>query len=88
MAGTVDLIQRCYTDIRTGQDVLWFNPMLPEKLKGIRMNIRYRDHTLHIQVNQDKMSISSVKAAAMPIQIGFKDKVYKLQPEESKQFEL
>jgi alpha,alpha-trehalase len=88
MAGTVDLIQRCYADMRTGEDVLWFNPMLPEKLKSIRMTIRYRDHTLRVEIGQDKMSISSVKAAAKPIHIGFKDKVYKLQPEESKEFEL
>jgi alpha,alpha-trehalase len=88
MAGTVDLIHRCYPDIRTGEDVLWFNPMLPEKLKSIRMTIRYRDHSLHIQIGQDKMTVSSIKAAALPIQIGFKDKVYKLQPEESKEFQL
>jgi alpha,alpha-trehalase len=88
MAGTVDLIQRCYPDIRPGEDVLWFNPMLPEKLKSLRMTIRYRDHTLHIQVSQDRMRISSVRAAAIPIHIGFKKKVYRLQPEESKEFQL
>jgi alpha,alpha-trehalase len=88
MAGTVDLIQRCYTDIRTGEGVLWFNPMLPEKLKRIRMTIRYRDHTLHLKVSQKKMFISSVRAAALPINIGFKDKVYRLQPEGSKEFRL
>ncbi len=52
------------------------------------MTIRYRDHTLRVETGQDKMSISSVKAAAKPIHIGFKDKVYELQPEESKEFEL
>jgi alpha,alpha-trehalase len=88
MAGTVDLIHRCYPDIRTGEDVLWFNPMLPEKLKRVRMTIRYRDHTLHIEIGQDKMIINSIKAAALPIQIGFKGKVYKLQPEQSKEFQL
>jgi alpha,alpha-trehalase len=88
MAGTVDLIQRCYTDIRTGEDVLWFNPRLPEKLKRLRMALRYRSHTLRIEVSQDKMTISSVKAAALPIQIGFHDEVHELQPEESKEFPL
>ncbi len=88
MAGAVDLIQRCYTDIRTSKDVLWFNPMLPEKLTSIRMTIRYRDHTLHIEIGQERMNIDSIKAAALPIQIGFKDKVYELQPEGSKEFQL
>jgi alpha,alpha-trehalase len=88
MAGTVDLIHRCYPDIRTGEDVLWFNPMLPEKLKSLRMTIRYRDHTLHIQIGQKTMKISSLKAAALPIDIGFKGKVYKLEAEGSKEFRL
>ncbi|MGD2246155.1 MAG: glycosyl hydrolase family 65 protein [Candidatus Aminicenantes bacterium] len=88
MAGTVDLIQRCYTDIRAEEDVLWFNPMLPEKLTSIHLTIRYRDHTLLIKVSQNIMSIRSVKAAAKPINIGFRDRVYELQPEESKEFEL
>lgn len=88
MAGTVDLIQRCYTDIRAGECVLWFNPMLPEKLSHLRMTIRYRDHTLHVEVGQDKMSIDSVKAAALPIQIGFQNKIYTLHSEESKEFTL
>jgi len=88
MAGTVDLIQRCYTDIRTRDNVLWFNPMLPEKLKSIRMTLRYRDHSLNIQVSQEKMIVSSLRAAARAIHIGFKDEVYKLQPEESREFRL
>src|SRR4029453_5122951 len=32
MAGTVDLVQRCYTGLETRQDVLWLNPSLPEEL--------------------------------------------------------
>jgi alpha,alpha-trehalase len=86
MAGTVDLIHRCYPDIRTGEDVLWFNPALPEKLSRIRMAIHYRDHSLHIEIGHARMIINSTKAAALPIRIGFKDKIYELQPEESKEF--
>src|SRR5262249_10515104 len=32
MAGTVDIVQRCYTGIVTRNDVLWINPCLPDAL--------------------------------------------------------
>jgi trehalose 6-phosphate phosphatase len=35
MAGTVDLVQRCYTGLETREDVLWLNPSLPEGLGGL-----------------------------------------------------
>jgi alpha,alpha-trehalase len=88
MAGTVDLIQRCYTDMDTRGDVLWFNPMLPEKLTRISMKIRYRDHTLSLKITPKRMKICAVKAAAEPIRIGFRGQVYELQADETKIFRL
>lgn len=40
------------------------------------------------KTGQKRMVITSTKAAALPIHIGFKDKVYELQPEGSKEFRL
>ncbi len=40
------------------------------------------------KIGQKRMVITSTKAAALPIHIGFKDEVYELQPEESKEFRL
>jgi alpha,alpha-trehalase len=34
MAGCVDMIQKGFTGIETREDVLWFNPCLPEELEG------------------------------------------------------
>jgi trehalose/maltose hydrolase-like predicted phosphorylase len=42
MAGTVDLVQRCFTGIETRGDVLRLNPYLPEGLRRLALNIRYR----------------------------------------------
>jgi Glycosyl hydrolase family 65, N-terminal domain/Glycosyl hydrolase family 65, C-terminal domain len=44
MAGTVDLVQRCYTGLETRQDVLWLNPSLPQELDGLDFEVRYRGH--------------------------------------------
>ncbi len=75
MAGTVDIMQRCYTGIEVRNDVLWLNPCLPKDLNGLALNIRYRGHTLHIDVRQDKVRIASDLTPAAPIDIGIKDEV-------------
>lgn len=86
MAGTVDLIQRCYTGIETRGDVLWFNPVLPERLDSLSMLIRYRGHTLQIDINKDRLNINSLRGVAGPIKIGFKDEVFTLHMNQTKEF--
>ena len=34
MAGSVDLIQRCYLGIETNNDVIWFNPVLRQRFES------------------------------------------------------
>ena len=48
MAGTVDLVQRCYTGIETRGDRLILNPALPTQLTSVRFGIRYRGHQLDL----------------------------------------
>ncbi|MEQ9672570.1 glycosyl hydrolase family 65 protein [Coleofasciculus sp. G2-EDA-02] len=44
MAGTVDLMQRCYTGLDIRDQVLWLNPFLPKELSDIRLRLCYRGH--------------------------------------------
>nr|HPQ60753.1 glycosyl hydrolase family 65 protein [Syntrophales bacterium] len=50
MAGSINIIQEGYTGIEPRGDVLWFNPCLPRELESLHMVIRYRGHTLEIDV--------------------------------------
>jgi alpha,alpha-trehalase len=88
MAGTVDLIQRCYTGMDPRGDVLWFNPQLMDNLRKMNMLIRYRSHNLRLHFSPHMLKITSKKVNVNPIKIGFKDKVFDLQPKESKEFKL
>lgn len=58
MAGTVDLVQRCYIGIEMRDEVLWLNPRLPEDLQGLSLKIRYRSHRLSLDVTRDKLIVS------------------------------
>ncbi len=80
MAGTVDLIQRCYTDMSLRQDVLWFNPQLPEEMDYLSMLVSYRGHSLRVEIGPDRMKIKAIKVSANPVKIGHNEKVYDLEP--------
>jgi alpha,alpha-trehalase len=88
MAGTVDLVQRCYTGIVTRNDILWFNPNLPDLLERLSLQIRYRGHTLALNFYKHKMQVTSNACTAGEIQFGFKNTVYTLKPGECKEFKL
>ena len=88
MAGTIDLIQRCYTGIETRGDTLWFSPYLPEDLKKLQFGIIYRRQKINLLVTHEEMRLTLSPSDAMPVKIGFRGTVFELQPGESRTFEL
>ncbi len=76
MAGTVDLVQRGYTGIEVRDDILWFNPKLPDELRGIKFNLRYHAMWLDIEVDHDTLYISPRPGGPDMIKIGVQDKVH------------
>ena len=66
MAGTVDLIQRCYSGIEMRDGVLAFNPRLPDEVLQMNATLRYRRHTLDVEVTQDCLTVSSRVMTAQP----------------------
>lgn len=88
MAGTVDLIQRGYTGIEPRGDILWFNPCLPEDLAELRMQIRYRGHSLDVQITPDRLKVDALRCTAEPIKIGFKEEVFELEEGHMKEIAL
>jgi trehalose/maltose hydrolase-like predicted phosphorylase len=59
MAGTVDLVQRCYTGIETREDVLRLDPVLPAGLGGLSFQVRYRGHALHLEFSTRSITAHS-----------------------------
>jgi len=78
MAGTVDLIQRCYTGIETRRDRLQLNPYLPGELKEMRFDIFYRQHWINLIITHNRLTLSTKPGTAAPIKIGFRDRVLEL----------
>jgi len=88
MAGTVDLIQRCYTGIEPRVNVLTFNPRLPDELTRLRTTVRYRGQTLDLEVTHDKLRVASRPFTAYPITIAYRGQVREISPGQRYEFRL
>jgi len=67
MAGSVDLVQRCFTGIETRRDTLRLDPCLPDPLERLELQIRYRQHTLDLTITRDSLSVRSEAGPERPI---------------------
>jgi len=70
MAGTVDVVQRCFTGIEIRDDVLWFNPYLPTALAEVRFRLRYRGRYLDVRVDHAALDITYEAGHAARMRIG------------------
>jgi len=69
MAGTIDIVQRCYTGLELRKGGLAFNPHLPDKLKRIKFRLRYRGHWLELNLDKKQIHIKSLGGGAGEIKI-------------------
>jgi trehalose/maltose hydrolase-like predicted phosphorylase len=88
MAGSVDLIQRCYTGIELRDDILWLNPDLPDELKELRFPICYRNQWIQIHLTQEKMTVSSFVGWEHSVKIGVYGIVYTFDQGQTREFPL
>jgi trehalose/maltose hydrolase-like predicted phosphorylase len=88
MAGTVDIIQRCYTGLEIRDNVLWLNPRLPREIEEMKFHIRYRTHWIKLRINHKKLWINFYKNFANPVEINVcgKSKIFKTN--DSAEFDL
>lgn len=88
MAGTVDIIQRGYTDIEPRDDVLYFNPAIPEELEKVCLRFRYRNQALELTVTSKEMTVTAERTAGKPIKIGYEEQISELCAGDSKTWKL
>jgi alpha,alpha-trehalase len=87
MAGSIDLLQRCFTGLETRSDRLILNPMWPESLGALRMPIYYRGYRLHLTVVGRSAEISAEPVDLPPIEVECRGRVQTLRPGTSMLFE-
>jgi alpha,alpha-trehalase len=70
MAGTLDLLQRCYTGLEVRDDVLWLNPQLPTGLRRLAFTILYRGQLVGLEFEGEGVTVTSQTSKAAPISVG------------------
>jgi alpha,alpha-trehalase len=88
MAGTVDLILRCYSGVEHRGDLLRFNPQLPSELKSIQFSISYRGSWLDTSINRERIKIHYRHGHTQPLKIAFADSSISLSPGETRELRL
>jgi alpha,alpha-trehalase len=88
MAGTVDLVQRCYGGVHAHHDVLWLNPALPEELSRLRFAVHYRGQRVAVDITARRLLVSTLPSLSAPIRVGFRDEVVELSGGSSKEWPL
>lgn len=69
MAGSVDLLQRCFAGVETRDERLILNPYWPDELGMLEFNLRYREHLLTVQITDGEVHLSSASGAPAPIAV-------------------
>ena len=82
MAGSLDLLQRCYSGLELREDEVWFDPQLPPAVDHLAFDLVHRDRTLSVEVSRDVLRVEVETGADVPVLVGVGGKVTSLCPGE------
>jgi alpha,alpha-trehalase len=88
MAGTIDIVQRCYTGICTLLDVLAIDPELPKGITRLIFNMQYRGQSLTFDINQKMLRIAVKHSSAQAIKLSYREEVFELNAGDVKEIPL
>ncbi len=80
MAGSVDLLQRCFAGVQIRDGMLWLDPHWPEELGPLEFDLLYRRHRLTIRVEGRGVTVRAAEGAGPPIRCGCQGKIIRLRP--------
>ncbi len=89
MAGTIDLLQRCYMGLETRGETVWFRPCLPAALSaGLAFRFQHRGNWLSVSATQHTLRVTYDSGWHPPARIGIAGQTFALRPGETRVFAL
>ncbi|QSB16799.1 glycoside hydrolase family 65 protein [Natronosporangium hydrolyticum] len=86
MAGSVDVLQRCFAGVETRGDTLWLNPYWPPQLGTLEFDIQYREHPLRLRITGETIRVAAGPGRRPPIRLRCRGEVALLGPGEAVEF--
>ena len=80
MAGTIDMLQRCYPGLEARSGALVFDPLLPEEINSLRLALAYRGHRLDVTVGHGQITVASAPCQASPVTVVLAGEQVELRP--------
>jgi alpha,alpha-trehalase len=88
MAGTVDLMQRCYTGLSLCAGRLAFAPVLPEAVARLSFPMRYRGQRLQVTLTRAHLDLETARDIDRPIPIAVNGTETDIAPGTHRRFDL
>ncbi|MFZ0833228.1 MAG: trehalose-phosphatase [Mycobacterium sp.] len=80
MAGSIDLVQRCFTGLETRSDRIVLSPKWPESLGAFGFPIHYRGNRLHLRFSSEGAEISVDPRDVPAVTVEHRGRVERLEP--------
>jgi trehalose/maltose hydrolase-like predicted phosphorylase len=78
MAGTIDLVQRCFAGVDSRDGVLQLDPCWPAPLGAAEFGIRCHDHMVTVAIADQAITVSSGPGSFPPVRVGCRGEVREL----------
>jgi trehalose 6-phosphate phosphatase len=88
MAGTVDVLQRCFAGVETHGDMLRLDPYWPGRLGTLKLGITYRGHSVTVTIADHTVLVSSGPGSLTPVQVSCHGQVRELGNGQTIEFRL
>lgn len=73
MAGTSDMVLRCYGGVETRNDTLWLHPLLPSELPRAAFHLSFRGQVIAVTLTLDSISLCLEPGNARPIHVNIEN---------------
>lgn len=88
MAGSVDVLQRCFAGMEARDDRLLLNPYWPRHLGTLELDIRYREHPLTLRITGDTVRVDAGPGRQPPVRLSCRGETVLLAPGDVVEFPL
>jgi trehalose 6-phosphate phosphatase len=88
MAGSVDLLQRCFAGIELRSDTLWINPYWPPELGSLEFDIVYRGQLVTIWIDDERVRIRAHDDHDSAVRCGCRGEIALVEPGATIEFTL
>ena len=88
MAGTVDLVQRCFTGLDVRDGALHFDPVFGDRMGTVKLKLRHLGRWLDVTLDASHITVRAHQSWSRPVSISVRGNLRELDPGESVTFSL